>query len=87
VVVGDSDVLSDALLQAGGGNLLFGLNAAHWLLSQEDRIAIPPKTAVETHLALTAGQSNFLFVLFVILLPDGLAGLARRVRERWKNRT
>lgn len=33
------------------------------------------------------GVMGIIFVLFVILLPDGLAGLARRVRERWKNRT
>jgi ABC-type uncharacterized transport system involved in gliding motility auxiliary subunit len=69
VVVGDSDVLSDSLLQAGGGNLLLGLNAIHWLLSQESQLAIPPKTAVDTHLSLTAGQMNFLFILFVIILP------------------
>jgi ABC-type uncharacterized transport system involved in gliding motility auxiliary subunit len=69
VVVGDSDVLSDSLLQAGGGNLLLGLNAMHWLLSEEARLAIPPKTAVDTHLSLTAGQMNFLFILFVVILP------------------
>jgi ABC-type uncharacterized transport system involved in gliding motility auxiliary subunit len=69
VAVGDCDLLSDSLLQAGGGNLLFGLNAVHWLLAQESRLAIPPKTEVETHLSLTAAQSNFLFALFVVFLP------------------
>ena len=69
VVVGDSDLISDDLLQVGVGNLLFGLNAAHWLLQEESRIAIPPKTAVEAHLTLTATQSNFLFVLFVLVFP------------------
>ena len=69
VVVGDSDLISDEFLQVGVGNLLFGLNAAHWLLQQESRIAIPPKTAVEAHLALTATQSNVLFVLFVLVFP------------------
>ncbi len=32
------------------------------------------------------GILGLIFVLFVILLPDGLAGLARRVAERWKDR-
>lgn len=74
VVVGDSDFLSDALLPAGNGNLLFSLNAMHWLLAQESRLAIPPKTAVETHLTLTGQQSNVLFILFVVLMPGAIIG-------------
>jgi len=69
VVTGDSDVGSDALLRGGAGNILFCMNAAHWLLSQENRIAIPPKTETGTHLTLTRRQSNTLFVFLVLILP------------------
>lgn len=69
VLTGDSDVGSDALLRGGAGNLLFCMNAMHWLLSQENRIAIPPKTETGTHLTLTRRQSNTLFVFLVLILP------------------
>lgn len=74
VVAGDSDWACDALIQAGGGNLILALNSAHWLLSQENRLAIPPKTSVETHLNLTGSQANVLFILFVLGLPALAAG-------------
>jgi len=74
VVMGDSDFASDALLGQGFGNQLFALNALHWLLEQESRIAIPPREAVETHLDLTTTQANVLFVLFTVLLPLLAAG-------------
>ncbi len=84
VVVGDSDLASDGLLQTGAGNLLFCLNSIHWLLSQASRLAIPPKTEVETHLSLTASQSNFLFILFVVILPGLVvaAGVFAYLRRR-----
>ncbi len=75
VVVGDSDVATDGLLGAGFGNQLFCLNAIHWLLEQESRIAIPPKASVETHLDLTASQANVLLLLFVVVLPAFVAGM------------
>lgn len=74
VVVGDSDFATDAFLGQGFGNQLFALNALHWLLEQESRIAIPPREAVETHLDLTTTQANVLFVLFTVLLPLAAAG-------------
>jgi ABC-type uncharacterized transport system involved in gliding motility auxiliary subunit len=74
LVFGDSDWAGDALIQVGGGNLILALNSVHWLLSQENRIAIPPKSEVETHLNLTGSQSNVLFVLFVVVLPALAAG-------------
>jgi ABC-type uncharacterized transport system involved in gliding motility auxiliary subunit len=74
VVAGDSDWASDALIQVGGGNLMLALNSVHWLLSQENRLAIPAKTSVETHLNLTGSQANVLFVLFVLGLPALAAG-------------
>jgi len=82
VVVGDSDVASDSLAQSAAGNLLFLLNSVHWLLSQENRIAIPPKTAVETHLALTGSQANFLFLTLTFLLPAAVVGLGGWVYVR-----
>jgi ABC-type uncharacterized transport system involved in gliding motility auxiliary subunit len=84
VVVGDSDLITDELLQVGVGNLLFCLNAAHWLLQEESRIAIPPKTAIEAHLTLTSTQSNVLFVLFVLVFPAAViaAGVFVYLRRR-----
>lgn len=84
VVVGDSDVFSDSLLQTGAGNALFALNAVHWLLSQEQRLAIPPRTAVETRLNLTASQGRFLFVLFVLIIPGVVvaAGIRAYLKRR-----
>ena len=73
VVVGDADVASDALMQAGAGNLLFLQNAVHWLLSDENRLAIPPKTSVETHLDLTRAEANVLFVIFLLVIPAAVA--------------
>lgn len=75
VVAGDSDVATDGLMGAGFGNQLFCMNAVHWLLEQESRIAIPPKSSVETHLDLTASQANVLLLLFVVVLPASVAGL------------
>lgn len=74
VVVGDADVASDALVQSGSGNLLFCLNCVHWLLHQESRLAIPPRTEVKTHLALSASQTNLIFIIFVVLMPCLVAG-------------
>jgi len=74
VVIGDADVASDALVQSGSGNLLFCLNSVHWLLQEESRLAIPPKTEVKTHLALSASQTNLIFILFVVLMPCVVAG-------------
>jgi LPXTG-motif cell wall-anchored protein len=84
VVAGDSDWASDALIQVGGGNLMLALNSVHWLLSQENRLAIPPKTSVETHLNLTGSQANVLFVLFVLGLPAlaAAAGVYVYLRRR-----
>lgn len=74
LVFGDSDWAGDQLIQAGPGNLILALNSVHWLLSQENRLAIPPKSEVETHLSLTGSQANVLFVLFVVVLPAVAAG-------------
>jgi ABC-type uncharacterized transport system involved in gliding motility auxiliary subunit len=84
VVAGDADFAADTLMQTGAGNALFLLNSAHWLLSQEQRIAIPPRTAVETRLNLTASQGWFLFALFVVGFP-GLV-VAAGIRAYLKRR-
>jgi ABC-2 type transport system permease protein len=78
VVAGDSELASDSLLQTGAGNALFALNAVHWLLSQEQRIAIPPKTAIETRLTLTSSQAWSLVILFVVILPGLVVGAGIR---------
>ena len=88
VVVGDSDLATDDFMEVGGqmrwGNLLFCLNAVHWLLEQESRIAIPAKSSVETHLTLTSSQSNFMFLLFVVVIPGAViaAGVAVYMKRK-----
>jgi len=76
VAAGDADLASDMILESSPGNMLFCTNAVHWLLSQEDRIAIPPRTAIETQLQLTASQVNFLLIFFLFFLPGVIAVLA-----------
>jgi ABC-type uncharacterized transport system involved in gliding motility auxiliary subunit len=84
VVAGDADIASDTLLQTGAGNALFLLNSVHWLLSQEQRLAIPPRAEADTRLNLTASQGRFLFVLFVLVLPGLVvaAGVRAYLRRR-----
>lgn len=74
IVVGDSDFLGDSLVQSDAANMLFAMNAVHWLLSQENQIAIPPKSVITTHLSISASQMRFLLILFVFLLPAVMVG-------------
>jgi len=76
VVVGDGDFLSNAYL-GNGGNLELGLNIVNWLSSDDQLISIPAKTAVDSSLNLSKGESmvigfGFLLVLPALLLLGGL---------------
>jgi ABC-type uncharacterized transport system involved in gliding motility auxiliary subunit len=76
VVVGDGDFLSNAYL-GNGGNLELGLNMVNWLSSDDQLISIPAKTAVDSSLNLSKGESmvigfGFLLVLPALLLFGGL---------------
>jgi hypothetical protein len=78
VAAGDSDLFSDlAFLSPAGGNSIFAMNVYHFLLSMEERIAIPPKEMKENGIALTSNQLITNFILLVILYPFliGLLGV------------
>lgn len=79
VVIGNSTFISNANLRVRGvtstgsqvlfGNGLLFLNAIRWFSGQEKLISIPPKTATQPQIFLTAEQNNFVFFSSVILLP------------------
>ena len=76
IVVGDGDFLSNAYL-GNGGNLDLGMNMINWLSSDDQLIAIPAKTAVDSALNLSRTQSmvigfGFFLVLPALLLLSGL---------------
>ena len=78
IVVSDSDAFSDiAFFSQAGANYIFAMNAVHYLLSMEERIAIPPKEIKEKPVVLTSNQLITNFIILVILYPFlvGLAGM------------
>lgn len=76
VVIGDSDFFIDGQL-SNVGNRDFLLGAIYWLIEQEERIGIGPKTLEAFKLNLTAKQlANILwFSLLAMPLGCGLLGV------------
>jgi ABC-type uncharacterized transport system involved in gliding motility auxiliary subunit len=68
VVFGDSDIFTNDLIVQQIPAILF-YNSFHWITSQEDLIAIPPKTFTETPIMLTDTKSLWLYMTLVILFP------------------
>ncbi len=82
VVVGDGDFLSNRYL-GNVGNLDMGMNIVNWLSADEQLIAIPSKTALDTGLTLSPVQLSvigfgFLMGLPAVLLVSGLVIWWRR---------
>lgn len=78
MAVSDSDVFSDiTFFSQAGANSIFAMNAAHYLLSMEERIAIPPREVKEEGVVLTNNQLITNFIILVILYPFliGLMGV------------
>ncbi len=74
VVIGNSSFVTAGTLRSiqGGANaLLFG-NSLHWLASQENLIAIPPKPQAQNSIFLTGEQSIFVALSTVVLLPGAI---------------
>jgi ABC-type uncharacterized transport system involved in gliding motility auxiliary subunit len=69
VVFGDSDIFTDVNIIYQIPVYLF-LNSVSWLTQMEDIVAIPPKLLEDTPLSLTAGQKEFLAILFMIAIPS-----------------
>ncbi|MBI3772371.1 MAG: GldG family protein [Gammaproteobacteria bacterium] len=82
VVIGDGDFLANAYL-GNGGNLNMGMNMVNWLSRDDQLIAIPAKTALDTALSLSQTQMvligfGFLLLLPLLLLGSGLGIWLRR---------
>ncbi len=71
VVMGDSDFVSNGLLNNGTNQDLF-LNALAWLLGEEDTVSIRPNEAGRGTLEITDETSVLVWLLSLLLVP-GLA--------------
>ncbi len=76
VVIGDADFVINAQL-ANVGNKDFFLGTVYWLIEQEERIGIGPKTLENLKLNLTGSQLTGMFWLSLFALPTccGLLGV------------
>ena len=72
IIVGDGDFLSNTYI-GNTGNLELGLRFANWLSSDDDLISIPARTAGDTQLTMSTLLLGTLGILFLVLLPLGLA--------------
>lgn len=82
MVIGDGDFLANAYL-GNGGNLNMGMNMVNWLSRDDQLIAIPAKTALDTALNLSQTEMvligfGFLLLLPLLLLGSGLGIWLRR---------
>ncbi len=88
VVFGDSDIATSRYFGLqGNGDLV--LNALSWLVEDESLISIRPREAGYNPIALTEGQSDWIFWITVILFPGAVAVLGFVVvsrKGRWSLR-
>ena len=83
VVIGDSDFFIDAQLN-NVGNRDFLMGAVYWLIEQEYRIGISPKTLQTFKLNLTAIQLSNILWISLLAMPLGCALLG--VGMWWRRR-
>jgi ABC-type uncharacterized transport system involved in gliding motility auxiliary subunit len=86
VVVGTADFASNQFLGAQG-NRDFFLNVVSWLAEEEDLISIRAKDPKQNPVVLTAGQSNLVLGLPLLVLPGavllcGIVVIMQRRRAR-----
>lgn len=83
VVVGDTDFVSNALLEVQG-NRDFALNVVNWLAEAENRITIRPKDAAGQPIMLGQGQGRQIQLLLILAIPFAvlLAGFMTAFRRR-----
>ncbi|MDQ7780683.1 MAG: Gldg family protein [Planctomycetota bacterium] len=74
VVVGDSDMIRNAMPLEIPDQLGFFLNCTRWLLEREATIRIPPIEPHDPSIRMTEGRTRFVFIVSIIVLP-GLAVL------------
>lgn len=83
VAIGDSDFIRNAQIN-NVGNRDFALAAVQWLVQEEARIGIGPKSLESVRLQLTGGQLSGLCWLSILAMPLGLALLG--VLVWWQRR-
>jgi len=71
VVMGDGDFLSNTYLANSGNNEL-GTRIINWLSSDDEFISIPPKTANDTQLNISATVLGIIGIGFLFVLPAAL---------------
>lgn len=84
VVIGDGDFLSNTYLNYSGNRDL-GVRLINWLSSDDDFIAIPSHTAVDTQFSVSSLMAGIIGFGFLILLPMSLFGAGAFVWWRRKN--
>ena len=82
VVMGNGSFVSTELIDQKGWMLF--QNAVNWLTNAGDLIAIPATRIQNTPIELTRGQTQFLFLLMVIIVPCliGFVGIGYCVARR-----
>jgi ABC-type uncharacterized transport system involved in gliding motility auxiliary subunit len=74
VVIGDSDFLTNANLNAQGNRAL-GLSIFQWLAERDAQIAVDVPRAPDASLQLPPWQGQLVWMVFVVLLPPALLGI------------
>lgn len=83
VIMGDSDFLTNALLQYAG-NPELAMKIMNWLASEDTFLDLPTKVASDLELQLSPQSSIFFGLMFLLVLPLGLlsTGLLVWLRRR-----
>ncbi len=82
VVLGDSDLATNQLVQGMPANAVLLANSLNWLAEREALLTIPPKKTENVRLNLTSGQVRTIYLTVLLLLPLLAAGLGTVVYFR-----
>jgi ABC-type uncharacterized transport system involved in gliding motility auxiliary subunit len=71
MIVTTSQLASNAALQIGArvGNADLFINAASWLVGDDELISIRPRPTDDRTLFLTGAQKNFIMLSSIVLMP------------------
>ena len=86
VVLGDADMVSNAVISEGPGNMSFAVNSVRWLLGDDERMSVVGRPSAVRRLTLTdedRGRIQWLAMgisPFLVLLSAGGVWASRRGR-------